>query len=209
MHFTSAWLPTIIDIINVNVSRDWFNRSVCWRVWSPGILPPWNFEQTLIIVWQFRQGHHPTVSRYDNDFSIINHCIWNCIIQGSVLYTLHSVRHGRRPQQDACIEQPESKLWAVILRMDDSIAVFFRSGCLNLLLEVLLIFSEKGCTLVGGIDRHRRDTIMFCRSFQITCVNRRQLEVKGEVSLKYEGWWCQCLWGEMGCGGELLTLTLQ
>jgi hypothetical protein len=28
---------------------------------------------------------------------------------------------------------------------------------------------------------------MFCRSFQITCVNRRQLGVKGEVSLKYEG----------------------
>ena len=47
--------------------------------------------------------------------------------------------------------------------------------------------------IVGGFDRHRRDTIMFCRSFQITCVNRRQLEVKGEVSLKYEGWWCQCL----------------
>ena len=155
MRFTTAWLPTSIDthlsmfkmyraIDSIEACVDIARlRSYLIMSQIPGILPPWNFEQTLIIVWQFRQGHHPTVSRYDNDFSIINHCIWNCIIQGSILYTLHSVRHGRRPQQDACIEQPESKLWAVILPMDDSIAVFFRSGCLNLLLEVLLIFSEK------------------------------------------------------------------
>ena len=39
----------------------------------------------------------------------------------------------------------------------------------------------------GGMwVRHRRDAIMFCRGFQITYVNRRQLEVKGEVSLKHE-----------------------
>ena len=44
--------------INVNVSRDWFNRSVFWhRTFEvifqiPGRIPSWNFAQTHISVWR-------------------------------------------------------------------------------------------------------------------------------------------------------------